>query len=705
MQGRGSVQWLVLPLLAIALLSSLNLFYIFPIQPAYADVTNGAVVAYRSNTGTNTLQSVKVRTYDSVTDTFGAEAELDGTGSNIRDSRVACSPVDNKCVIVSLSADGTLNSWVCTAGCGAASGWTGTFSADFADLWSAEPATADRPFDMAFENSGDLIILYDKVSTVSGEEVFTRTMTSAGTSFGTETAVNTQTADSATDRVYPFIRLAPKLGADNIGAVMLDDSNTDVNAMIWSGTAWGDNAAVTTAGSGANDETIGIAWETNSGHLLVTGGAGAEIGYREFTTSWQTAGTIGGVATGVGTINWITMKPTPRAAGNEVFLAFSGTLNDFASIQWSGTAWGTGTEHDAAIDGADTTRVFEIMTSPAADGDSATVDALLVWGTAANSFSYRSWSATNTYGTASTVSNSGTHAWFVSPYRANPTSGDTVDSLGITQDSAFDVSRIEWSGGANAPTAGEDEVTTDTVVNTWEGASLDWFYAAFNQQLSANPTLTITVGATPDTTLLYLKTIAQTVTVGNTVDTIQLLLKGVSETITVGHSTDEFIGFFANIPQSITVGDSAAAFRSFFSSVSETITVGESVARTALYNAQAALSLTVADSVDTIALMIINVPQGFVVTDDANRLAEYIRGVGESITVSDSAEAFRSFFANVSETITTTADVAINSARTVVVALTVGFNASVATIGGLIGGGLCELERLGILLDIPLPCE
>src|SRR6185503_6185801 len=309
---------------------SFSLQYLFPIQQAYADITNGAIAAYKSNTGVNSLGSPKIRFYNNTADTFGSEIELSNTGSNVRDAKVKCSPVYHKCAVVSLSVDGTLNSWSCTTGCSAASGWTGNFGADFADIWSTEPTGADRPFDIAYEDSsGDLMIVYDKVSTTSAEELFYRIMTNSSTTFGSETAIDTQTANSATDRVYGHVILASDDGSDKIGRVETDISNSDVNTAIWSGTAWGDNNLVTASSTATHDEHLGIAWETNSGHLLTVGGAGAEIAYREYTTSWQIAGNVGGVATGVGTINWISMKPMPRSAGNEIFLAFSGTLNDF----------------------------------------------------------------------------------------------------------------------------------------------------------------------------------------------------------------------------------------------------------------------------------------------------------------------------------------------------------------------------------------
>lgn len=704
MQWSGKKQWLVFSLLAVLLLPST--FSFFPLTPAFADITNSAVIAYRSNTGTAALESPKVRMYDNAADTWGSELELSDTNSNVRDTRVKCSPTDGKCVVVSLSADGTLNAWVCTSTCTSATSWTNNHQSDFADLWSAEPANPTRLFDMCFEDqSGDLLVIYDKESTVSGEELFYRVMTDAGTTFGSETAINTQTADSATDRLIPFVRCASYDGTDFIGRVELDRSNNDANAGMWDGSVWENNTSITGSSVTVDEEQIGIAWETNSGHLLACGSAGAQITCAEFTTSWQAPANVGGVATGVGNVNWIQMKSTPRSAGNEIFLAFSGDLFDFASIQWSGTAWGTGTEHDAGID-THGGRGFEIALSPAADGDSATVDALLIWGTANNAINYRSWSATNTYGTASTITNSGTHIWFNCPEVANPTSGDSIDSICGVLDSAFDISRIEWTGGTNAPTDLDDEVTADTVVTTWESMDLDWIYAAFSgASFDVTPNLSITVSQTINPDASFFRVLTAAITVDNTVDPTQALFKLVTNAITVDATHTEVANFFRTALQTITVTDTAEAFRAFFVLVEQGITLADTVTRTAAYFVTATLSLTVSDVLDTMAELFITVPQSIDVEDSVSRVAAFFRTVQQTIQADDTVTRLRESFVQINQGLTASLDVATNSLRQVLVTLNINL-ANVATrIGGAVGAATCELERLGILLDLPLPCE
>jgi hypothetical protein len=753
-----------------------------PILGQAAGDTNKAAIAYRSNTGTDGLDAPKYREWNVGTGAWGSELELTTTSeSAVRIAWLEFSPVSSKRVMIALHDDGTLDSFMCEGGCISETSWTK--QQNMVDIWTAVPAGSDRPFDMAFEDSsGDLILVYDKVSTTSGQELFLRVMADSGTTFGPETAINTQTADSGTDRVYPFVRLAADDGNDKIGAVMFDTSNDDVNAMIWDGSVWGNNVAVTTASAGVDEEQIGIAWERNSGHLLAVGGTGANIGYVEYTTSWQTASTIGGVATGVGNVNWISMKQSPRSAGNEIYLAFTGDVSDFASIQWSGTAWGTGTEHDVNID-SHAARAFDIAISGDADGDSSAVDALLSWGhsTAApaldvasvsaagtgslswthtpvgtpravivfviqnaagtdqvtgvtyggttmtevngspnlhaagetgavyayflgssissgaqtvtvnvsgaaskraiaytltanddteivdsdgtimsNSLAnpsvllslagrtswvgigfhsgqdaitgttplgswtdlehdfgsqvgasyrfntigtsdvtagwtqtaddavmigvavsekqgimYKTWTASNTYGSTSTLSKANTDPWIQFAGRPNPTTGDTVDNLGGTLDSTFDVSRLQWNGGSNSPTNTEDEVTTDTTVLTYES-----FKVAFQRQpakRTMNEQLGVTESVSRSATLS--RSMSEQLAVTESVSRSATLSRSMSEQLAVTESVSRSATLSRSMSEQLGVLDAIASSTTFLRSISEQLAVTESVSR------------------------------------------------------------------------------------------------------------------------------
>lgn len=613
-----------------------------------------------------------MRVYDNTADAFASELELSDTNSNVRDVRVKCSPVDVKCVLVSLSADGTLNAWVCTTStCATASHWTDNHQADFADIWSTEPITTDRPFDIAYEDtSGDLVIVYDKVSAVSGEELFYRVMTSAGTTFGSETAINTQTSDTASDIDYPYVKCASDDGSDKIGCAMLDLTNTESNAMIWSGSAWGDNALITASAVLTAREQVAVAWETNSGHLLTASAAGANVAAREYTTSWQSAANIGGVATGVGTVHWLMMKSTPRSAGNEIFLGFSGSSNDFATIQWSGTAWGTGTEHEISTD-TQATRVFDIALSPDADGDSANVDALVIWGGTTAQIDYRSWSASNTYGAISNFANTGTHAWFNCPEVANPTSADDIDSICAVVDSQFDITRIEWTGGANAPTdPTENDITADTVVFTWEATDVDWIYQAaqliergISQGVTAGNTVAdiesffrtssqgVTVGNTVADLETFFRTSSQGITVANTVARIPIYVRAIAQGVTAGNAVADLESFFRNIPQSVTVGNAVADVETFFRAIAQGVTVGNAVAGAKILLRGISQSIGVADSVASLESYFRNIAQGVTVGNAVDPVVSFFRSISQGVTIGNTVNGVLIIIRNISQSV------------------------------------------------------
>src|SRR3972149_4777259 len=99
-------------------------------------------------------------------------------------------------------------------------------------------------------------------------------------------------AGPGTDMQYSLIKLASRRGSDQIGLIGGDDTNNDVNAWIWDGSAWGNFAEITATAQSPNREEVAIAWESNSGHLLAVAALVSDIVSREYTTSWSSAVTF-----------------------------------------------------------------------------------------------------------------------------------------------------------------------------------------------------------------------------------------------------------------------------------------------------------------------------------------------------------------------------------------------------------------------------
>src|SRR5581483_11566574 len=168
--------------------------------------TNLAAMAYRSNTASD-VNFPKYREWSPSTSTWGSEVKLPDAGSPVRFAWIEFSPVSAKRVIVTLSDDGFLDSYVCDNLCthtsaGIADKWTVTNN--FAQIWTSDPGGASRPFDMKFEQtSGNLVIVYDKAS--GNEDLFYRIMSDSATSFGSEGTIDVTGVVGPV--VYKFIRM------------------------------------------------------------------------------------------------------------------------------------------------------------------------------------------------------------------------------------------------------------------------------------------------------------------------------------------------------------------------------------------------------------------------------------------------------------------------------------------------------------------
>src|SRR5437667_11953152 len=107
---------------------------------------------------------------------------------------------------------------------------------------------------------------------------------------------------------------------------------------------------------------MAIAWETNSGHLLVVAAAGPlgeTIVYREFTTSWSSSSTYPCGTSGKSDY-WLSLKPNPVSTTDEMILLIGQTSSHVRTCYWSGSGWSNFVTHDATSDSW-TTRVEDFV--------------------------------------------------------------------------------------------------------------------------------------------------------------------------------------------------------------------------------------------------------------------------------------------------------------------------------------------------------
>src|SRR5213596_2979106 len=392
--------------------------------------------AYRSNTGSSTVNSAKTRTWDGTA--WSAESEQATAGSPIRAVRMAWSPTDaNTRIIVTESDDGWLDAYVCTPSC--------VVTNNIGQVWSSAPTTPQARFDIAYEQiSGKAILAYHKEGGSGTQDLAYKTY--AGGSWSGEQYID-DPGSASTHYVYSVVKLAPKRGSNQIGLIGGDSTNTRVNAWIWDGTAWGNFVAIATTNVGPVDrDNADLAWESGSGNLLaVAASNSASIVSKEYTTSWGSAVTFA-CASGA-TIRYTRLKANPLATANDMVLAVVDDPSyNLSTCYWTGSAWANQLTH--GVIAQVNFRSFDFAWE--ASGSKG----LLVMSTAPNNLAYRTFTTPNTWGTITTVATGSTdHTWIQA--RTNPVSGSTIKILGAaSENTAQSLGGFKWDG------------TTFTVIGT-----------------------------------------------------------------------------------------------------------------------------------------------------------------------------------------------------------------------------------------------
>jgi len=424
-----------------------------------------AQIGYRSSTGTNTVNSPKTRTWDG--SAWGSETEQSTAGSPIRAVRMAWSPTTaSERIVVSLSDDGWLDAYVCSPSC--------TVTNNIGQVWSAAPSNAAIPFDVAYESaSGEALLAYGVLSINTARDIAYKTYISGA--WSAEQYLDD--AGEATDIQYSQIKLASKRDSNQIGLVGGDGSNNHVNAWLWDGSAFGSLTEVTASGNAADQDNIGIAWESNSGHLLAVAGSGSSVVSREFTTGWGAASSFQCSQTGVASLS---LKSNPLSTSNDMVLATGDVITDVNTCYWSGSGWTDWIIHTFTGNSA-TTRAYDFAWE-----DSGS-KGLLVWGeSVAAQINYRTFTAPNTWSAISSdFMGTFTHPWIQLRTNTLFASGSTKILGAVLESTANDLGAIKWDG-TTLTVIGTSTFTADTGTSAYESFELEF-------RETADPALQYTV--------------------------------------------------------------------------------------------------------------------------------------------------------------------------------------------------------------------
>ena len=416
-----------------------------------------AEVAYRSDTGTSTVSSPKTRTWDG--STWSGETEQSTAGSPIREVRMAWSPTAfSTRIIVTQSDDGWLDAYVCTPSC--------TATNNIGQVWSTAPTTSEMRFDIAYEYlSGEALLVYHKEGGTGSQDIAYRTYTG-----GWSAEQYLDDAGQGTHANYSLIKLASKRGSDQIGLIGGDDTNNDVNAWIWDGTAWGSFTEITAAAQSPNREEVAIAWETNSGDLLAVAALLSDIVSKEYTTSWGSAVTFTFVENN---LQRLTLKPNP--VGDDMVIGMGEDGDQLETAYWTGSAWANNVVQDADPDTGG--RAFDFA------WEASGSNGLLVWGDNAGQISYKTFTAPNTWGSQTNVAmGANAHPWV--QLRTNPfaPTGATKILGAVMETTALDLGAIRWDG-TTFTVIGASTLTADVGTVSWESFELEYDSVSRNQVL------------------------------------------------------------------------------------------------------------------------------------------------------------------------------------------------------------------------------
>ena len=403
----------------------------------------GAEIAYRSTSGADGTSSPKTRAWDG--SSWGGETEEATAGSPIRAIRMAHSPTaGDERIIVTQSDDGSLDAYVCRGTC--------TVTNDIGQVWTGAPTTPEKRFDIAYESqSGEALLVYGVVSTDPAQDIAYRTYSSGA--WGPEQFLDD--AGEAADIQYSVINLASKMGTNEIGLIGGDDTNNNVNAWIWDGSAFGSATEITATAENPDEEQMAIAWESSSGNLMAVAAeaASATFSFEEFTTSWSAAATA--TCAGI-TIRWMSLKPNPLASANDMILAVGDNNGDLHTCYWDGSAWAAMVTQDTTLDYS-TQRAFDFA------WENTGSKGLLVYGTTNGQITYRNFTAPSTWDTATNVAmGSQGHRWV--ELRTNPmTSASGTKIAGVALDNSNDLGAFQWNG--TSLTVAGSNVFTNNVGN------------------------------------------------------------------------------------------------------------------------------------------------------------------------------------------------------------------------------------------------
>jgi type II secretory pathway pseudopilin PulG len=330
----------------------------------------------------------------------------------------------------------------------------------------------------ALNTIGDALALYGDITSVAQPKY--RTYTNSTDTFSSESTTGSSFTDSAVGESFK-VKTSPTKVEAVAGYV---NNSGDLRILCFNGSSWSTEFSVTVGGTGTNDQRFGIAYETNSGDVLVVYSTNTsptnEMAYRTKpgsadcgSANWSAETPIDATRTS-GVVHWIRMEGNPLSSSNNIALAWADSNSDLSAMQWTGTSWGIGEPSSALEANLERVSVSQDVQSFDIAYEAQTGNLMVVWGLS---------QATGcTAGTTIATTNCIRYARYTTSWQAVaviPTVADPATNIDISansnsneivlaalDNSQADLSVAYWSGTTWTGRANVDTSTTAAAAGT-----------------------------------------------------------------------------------------------------------------------------------------------------------------------------------------------------------------------------------------------
>lgn len=291
----------------------------------------------------------KFRTYTNGSNSFGSETDT-VSGTRGYWHKMQTSPIKQEAVAGYIDDIGTLQI-MCYDG----TSWTNDWSVSVGTGGTSTGGATSRRYDISYEtNTGDVVVLYSTNAGTTDELAYQTKAGTDGCGSGNWSGA-TNLDPVRTSGIIHWVKMArDRRTSSNLITAIWADANSDLSAMQWDGSAWGNEPGsaletslevVATAQDvedfdveyESNSGDVKVVWSNSAGSATVTGVRDADCTGGTSTCTWSGVNTP---ATFANDATHLDLSANPDTATDG--MAFASIGNGGGDLQigyWSGSAW------------------------------------------------------------------------------------------------------------------------------------------------------------------------------------------------------------------------------------------------------------------------------------------------------------------------------------------------------------------------------